>query len=132
LLARREFLSRYLCFKDDANGDLVIVFEPLPDSTKIDYGANLKVVRGKSTGVVRFKSINDDTQCEVVHVQHGDPGGFVPQNVVIAQLPRVMAGVGDMRELFQRDDAIDDADISKFAAIIRWESAPPPRARAPA
>jgi hypothetical protein len=62
-LTNREFLGRYLCFKEPA-GDLVLVMEALPDSTQVDYGANLKVVRAKTTGVVRFKSINDDTQCE--------------------------------------------------------------------
>jgi hypothetical protein len=62
-LTSREFVGRQMCFKEPT-GDLVLVFEALPNSTKVDYGANLKVVRGKSTGVVRFKSINDDTQCE--------------------------------------------------------------------
>ena len=31
-LSIREFLGRYLCFKEPA-GDLVLVFEALPDST---------------------------------------------------------------------------------------------------
>ena len=98
---------------------LVLVCEPLPDSTKVDYGANLKVVRGKTTGVYRFKSINDDTQCEVTLAQHLDAGGFVPERVAVANIPRVLSGVGEMRELFQRDDAVDGAKRSELAAIIK-------------
>jgi hypothetical protein len=59
----REYLCRYLCFKEKT-GDLVVVFKALPDSTTVDYGANLKRVRNKITGVYRFKPINDDAQCE--------------------------------------------------------------------
>ena len=117
-LTNREFLGRYLSFKEPT-GDLVLVFEALPDSTKVDYGANLKVVRGKTTGVYRFKSINDDTQCEVTLVQHGDAGGFVPERVMVAKIPQALSGVGEMRELFQRDDAIDGAKTSELAAIIK-------------
>jgi hypothetical protein len=117
-LTNREFLARYLSFKEPT-GDLVLVFEALPDITKVDYGANLKVVRGKITGVVRFKSINDDTQCEVTLVQHMDAGGFLPERVVVAKIPQALRAVGGMRELFQRDDAIDGAKISKLAAIIK-------------
>ncbi|GMI22407.1 hypothetical protein TeGR_g5792, partial [Tetraparma gracilis] len=122
-LTNREFLGRYLSFKEPA-GDLVLVFEALPDSTKVDYGANLKVVRGKTTGVVRFKSINDDTQCEVTLVQHGDAGGFVPERVMVAKIPQALRGVADMRELFQRDEAIDGAKQSELAAIINTSKQP--------
>ncbi|GMI25387.1 hypothetical protein TeGR_g1751, partial [Tetraparma gracilis] len=117
-LTNREFLARCLSFKGPT-GDLVLVFEALPDSTKVDYGADLKVVRGKTTGVYRFKSINDDTQCEVTLVQHGDAGGFVPERVMVAKIPQALGGVAEMRELFQRDDAIDDAERSELAFIIK-------------
>ena len=116
-LTNREFLCRYLSFKEPA-GDLVLVFEALPDSTKVDYGANLKVVRAKSMGVYRFKSINDDTQCEVTLVQHGDAGGFVPERVVVAKIPQALSGVAEMRELFQRDDAMDKVERDELAGII--------------
>jgi hypothetical protein len=58
----REFLNRFLSFKEPT-GDFVVVCAALPDSTEVDYGANLKVVRAKTTGVFRFKPINEDTQC---------------------------------------------------------------------
>ncbi|GMI41798.1 hypothetical protein TeGR_g11956, partial [Tetraparma gracilis] len=117
LLTNREFLGRYLCFKEPT-GDLVAVMEALPDSTKVDYGANSKVVRGKTTGVYRFKSINNDTQCEVTLVRHMDAGGFVPERVMVAKIPQALRGVGDMQELIQRDDAIDGANRSGLMAII--------------
>ena len=117
-LTKREFLSRFLGFKEPT-GDLVVICEALPDSTKVDYGANLKVVRAKTTGVIRFRPINDDTQCEVTLVQHGDAGGFVPERVVVAKIPQALNGVAEMRELFQRDDAIDGAKTSELAAIIK-------------
>jgi hypothetical protein len=120
-LMNREFLHRNLCFKEPT-GDLVVVFEALPDSTKVDYGANLKVVRAKSTGVVRFVPINDDTQCEVTLIQHGDAGGFVPERVVVAKIPLALSGAGFMRERFQRDDAIDGTKRSELAAIIKCDS----------
>ncbi|GMI27772.1 hypothetical protein TeGR_g9671, partial [Tetraparma gracilis] len=116
-LTNREFLDRVLSFKEPT-GDLVLVFEALPDITNVDYGANLKVVRAKTTGVVRFKPINDDTQCEVTLVQHGDAGGLVPERVAAAKIPQALGSVGNMRELFQRDDAIDGAKTSELAAII--------------
>jgi hypothetical protein len=117
-LTNREFLGRYLCFKEPT-GDLVLVFEPLPGNTKVDYGANLKVVRGKIMGVFRFKPINDGTQCEVALIQHGDAGGFLPKRVMVAKIPQVLRGVGEMREIFQRDDAIDGAKRSELAATIK-------------
>ena len=131
-LTNREFLGRYLSFKEPT-GDLVLVFEALPSSTKVDYGANLKVVRGKITSVMRFKSINDNTQCEVTLVQHWDAGGFVPERVVVAKIPLALSGVAEMRELFQRDDAIDGAKRSELAAIIKCvPPAVPPSPPAPA
>ncbi|GMI29072.1 hypothetical protein TeGR_g11360 [Tetraparma gracilis] len=117
-LTNREFLGRYLSFKEPA-GDLVLVSEALPDSTMVDYGANLRVVRAKTTGVLRFTPTNDDAQCEVTLVQHLDAGGFLPERVVVGKIPQALGGVGEMRELFQRDDAIDGAKISELAAIIK-------------
>jgi hypothetical protein len=114
----REFLARNLCFTDDTTGDLVYVAEPLPDSTKIDYGTSLKVVRGRATAVLRITSINDDTQCEVAHVQHLDTGGFVPERVMVAKLPQALHGVVEMREAFQRDDEVNKAEMDELAAII--------------
>jgi hypothetical protein len=117
-LTNREFLGRYLSFKEPA-GDLVVVFEALPDSTKVDYGTNLKVVRGKITGVVRFRPIDEDSQCEVTLVQHVNVGGVIPERVMVAKTPQALGSVGNMRELFQRDDAIDDAKRSELADIIK-------------
>ncbi|GMI35861.1 hypothetical protein TeGR_g6190, partial [Tetraparma gracilis] len=117
-LTKREFLGRYMCFKD-SSGDLILAFDALPGSLKVNYGANIKVVRAKTTGVFRFKPINDDTQCEVTLVQHGDAGGFVPERVVVAKIPEALVGVTDMRELFERDDAIDDTMRSELVALIK-------------
>ena len=135
-LTNREFLARSLSFKEPT-GDLVVVFEALPDSTKVDYGANLKVVRAKSKGLVRFTAINNDTQCEVTLVQHMDTGGFVPKRVMVAKTPQVLRSVADMRELFQRDDDIDGAKRSELAIIIKCAPStvpslpPPPRSLTP-
>jgi hypothetical protein len=128
-LTNREFLGRHIFFKEPA-GDFVIVIKALPGNTRVDYGGKLKVVRGKSIGVVRFKPIDDDTQCEVTLLLHGDPGGFVPERVVVAKIPEVLNGVAEMRELFQRDDAIDGAKRSELAAIIKC--VPPTRPPPPA
>ncbi|GMI25032.1 hypothetical protein TeGR_g8761 [Tetraparma gracilis] len=116
-LTNREFLTRYLSFKEPT-GDLVVVFEALPDTTKVDYGANLKVVRAKSTGIVRFKPINGDAQCEVTQIQHGEFGGLVSDRVVVAKIPQAVRGVSVMRERFQRDDEVDGAKRSELAGII--------------
>ncbi|GMI56889.1 hypothetical protein TeGR_g4895, partial [Tetraparma gracilis] len=80
------------------------------------------VVRAKTTGVIRFKPINGDTQCEVTLVQHGDAGGFVPERIMVAKIPQALSGVEEMREIFQRDDAIDGAKRSELAAIIKYLS----------
>jgi hypothetical protein len=117
-LTNREFLGRTLSFKEPS-GNLVVVFEALPDSTKVDHGANLKVVRAKMTGVYCFKPTNNDTQCEVTLVQHSDTGGFVPKRVMVAKIPQALRGVGNMLKLFQRDDATDGAKRSELADIIK-------------
>ncbi|GMI36375.1 hypothetical protein TeGR_g14709 [Tetraparma gracilis] len=122
-LTNREFLNRFLSFKEQT-GDLVIAFGALPDSTKIDYGADLKVVRGKGMGVYRFKPINNDAQCEVAFVQNLDAGGFVPERVTVAKIPQALRAVNDMQELFQRDDAIDGAKTSELASIINTSEQP--------
>jgi hypothetical protein len=75
-------------------------------------------VRGKTTAVIRFRPINDNTQCEVTLVQHGDAGGFVPERVVVAKIPQALSGVAEMRELFQRDDAMDKVERDELAGII--------------
>jgi hypothetical protein len=117
-LTNREFLARYLCFKEPS-GDLVVVCVALPDSAKVDYGANLKVVRAKTTGVLRFKPLNNATQCEVTQIQHWDVGGFIPERVAVAKIPEALGGVGGMRERFQRDGAIDGVERSELAAVIK-------------
>jgi hypothetical protein len=117
-LTNREFLTRFLCFKAKTTSDLVIIFAPLPQSTRVDYGANLKVVRGETTGVFRVKPINDNTQCQVTLLQHAHFGGIVPMRVLVAKVPQAMSGVGEMRELFQRDDAIDKVERDEFAGVI--------------
>jgi hypothetical protein len=117
-LMNREFLARYMCFTE-TNGDLILANEQLPDSASVDYGANFRVVRAKTTGVFRFKSINDDTQCEVTVIQHGDAGGFVPEQLAAAKIPQALRGVSEMRELFQRDDEIDGAIKSELVAAIK-------------
>jgi hypothetical protein len=130
-LTNREFLNRCLTFKEPG-GDLVAVSVALPDRTKVDYGAKLKVVRGKGMGILRCTPINGDTQCEVTRVNHFDVGGFVPERVVVAKTPQTLSSVGDMREVFQRDDAIDGANRSELAAIIKCvPPAVPPSPPAP-
>jgi hypothetical protein len=41
---------------------------------------------------------------------------------MVAKIPQALSPVGEMRELFQRDDAIDGAKRSELAAIIRCVS----------
>jgi hypothetical protein len=120
-LTNREFLGRYLCFQEPS-GDLVVVFEALPDSTKVDYGANLKVVRGKSTGITRFKSINNGTQCEVTLVNHLDAGGFIPERIAVAKIPLALGSVIKMRGKFQRDDAVDKMGRDELVSVIDREA----------
>ncbi|GMI25215.1 hypothetical protein TeGR_g3083 [Tetraparma gracilis] len=122
-LTNREFLTRYLSFKKQTD-DLVVVFEALADNTTVDYGGNFKVVHAKTRGFFRFKPINNDTQCEATLVQHGDAGGFVPTRVTVAKIPQALSGVAEMRELFQRDVAIDGAERSDRAASINTSKQP--------
>jgi hypothetical protein len=57
-----------------------------------------------------------------------DAGGFVPERIVVAKTPQALQGVAYLREKFQRDDAIDGAERSELAAIIKYvhPSRPPP------
>jgi hypothetical protein len=120
-LTNREFLGRQLCYKDDVTGDFVLVCEPLPENVKVDYGANLKVVRGNSSSILRITSIKNDTQCEVNLVQCGDAGGFVPERVIVAKIPVALSGVVELRELFQRDAAVDEVECDAAMDVLEHD-----------
>lgn len=119
---------RFLCYTDEAHknkadDDLVLVLDTLPDSTTVDYGDlnhPLKVVRAKATAMIRFKPINGNTQCEVTAVQHFDTNGLVPERYAVAKIPKALAYVRDMRELFQRDDAVDSEMIRELMDNIKY------------
>jgi hypothetical protein len=43
----------------------------------------------------------------------------VPERVIVAKIPEALSPVAEIRELFQRDDAIDGAERSELAAVVK-------------
>jgi hypothetical protein len=119
-LHTREFVGRQICFTD-ATGSLVVAFEPPPEAIVVDYGRRMNVVRGRTTGFMRFSPIADGTQCNLELYQQLDAGGRVPVFVVSSKTGQALSPVAEMREHFQRDDEVDAAERGRLAATIRDE-----------
>jgi hypothetical protein len=118
LLANREFISRQIMFSD-TNSDIVIVFEPPQEEVNVDYGANLKLVRGMTAGIVVFSPLPGDEQCKMTLYQVGDAGGYVPQRIFAGRMHAQLRSVATTQEEYQRHDEIDDAAIRATAALMR-------------
>jgi hypothetical protein len=119
-LHNREFVARQLCFKDNA-GRLVVVFEPPREEIVVDYGRRMNLVRGRSTGFLRFTPIASGAQCKLELYQQVDAGGRVPVFVVNSKAGQALSPVAEMREQFQRDDEVDELERDRLAATIRDE-----------
>jgi hypothetical protein len=117
-LRRREFVGRQVTCKEQS-GSLVLAFEPLSSKTQVDYGRAMNAVRGSATGFLRFTPLDGNTQCKLTLYQRLDAGGRVPVAVMNRTADKAMAGVGSLREAFQRDAEIDAGERDLLAPIIR-------------
>jgi hypothetical protein len=120
-LTNREYFSREICTVEDENTDaLVLVSEPMDSSAKVDYGATFKTVRAATRVHSRFVPLNA-TQCQVTFHLHFDFGGRIPQWAATAQVPKTLSTVGDLRNIFQRDDEVDAAERYKLVQGMKHE-----------
>jgi hypothetical protein len=115
-LLSREFLGRYICFSEASC--LVLANSPLPEATKVDYGSNMRIVRGTSRTFVRFEPIGD-AQCKVTLIARVDAGGIIPESVQRAKIPLALAGVGKLQEKFERNEEIDRANVHAVEEAIK-------------
>jgi hypothetical protein len=119
-LRRREFVNRQLCFTDKQTGDLVVVFDPLPETDKVDYGGDESaMVRAATKGVLRLSPMDDGSRCRVTLLQYAESGGFIPERVTAMKaVPAALSTLVNMANVFQRNEEIDAANMGAFAATV--------------
>jgi hypothetical protein len=118
-LSPREFLLRQLrAAEDDDTGVLLYVADPLTSTTMVDYGTTFKTVRGETRVYARFVPLNE-TQCKITLHQYFDAGGWIPEWAATLQIPKTLAVVDELRNVFQRDREIDQFDRSELVATMR-------------
>ncbi|GMI21435.1 hypothetical protein TeGR_g6424 [Tetraparma gracilis] len=118
-LTKRELVTRTLCFTEDG-GDLIVLFEPLPESYKVDYGFKPNAVRALSRGILRFSSFPGGDKCSATLIQYADLAGRVPVSVVNRNVVAgALSNLCLMRDTFQRDEEVDADARRKLARAIR-------------
>ena len=116
-LNNREFVARNLCAAD-TNGDLLFASVPVDDV--VDYGMNMRTVRGVARALVRFTPLGE-SQCKATHIQYLDAGGVIPARVIQRKIPLSLVPVGNLRDAFRRDDEIDKVERDGLARVMREE-----------
>ena len=101
-----------------ANGDSLVVSHSNDDV--VDYGGAYRTVRGFSRAVFRFSPLSD-TQCRGTFVQYLDVGGRIPSSVMVQQVPTQLLVLGEVMEVFKRDDEIDEAERRELARVVKDE-----------
>jgi hypothetical protein len=114
----REFLGRYISFAEA--GCLTLVSNPLPKETKVDYGANMRTVRGASTVVLKFEPAGD-AQCKVTLLLHLDAGGILSERVTVSKIPQSLNAVAFLQNTFERDKEVDGAERSGVEEAVKNE-----------
>jgi hypothetical protein len=98
----------------------VLVFCPLPEETKIDYGRKLRKVRATTMGIMRFEPVGE-SRCKVTVVQHGNLGGIVPERVMTSKIPLALSGIITLQQKFERDEEVDGAERSQVEDAIKTQ-----------
>jgi hypothetical protein len=117
-LSGREFVARQLCVAEECTNDIIIAVTPADDT--VDYGMNIRVVRGSTRACFRFSPIND-TQCSVTLCQYFDTRGLIPVFIVNSLIPTVLGALRECRIEFERDDEIDAAERANLAHTMEHE-----------
>jgi hypothetical protein len=86
----------------------------------LDYGTDIKAVRGLAWGVVRFSPKSQD-RCKIKLTVRVDAGGNVPVRVGNSKIPVALADARIMHDIFARDDEVDAADGDELARVIDHE-----------
>lgn len=113
----RELVARQVFLKDAA-GSFVVAFEPPMEAIVVDYGKNMRAVRGRATGYIKFTPAGN-AQCKLELYQRVDLGGRIPAWVVNRDFKQALVPAMNLRDLFQRDDEIDASDRGALATTIR-------------
>ena len=108
------------------DGSITLACTPVDDV--VDYGFKMKIVRAnafalyKITPVTRTPggSIDDSSieQCTVRITQKFELGGLIPIPILNAQVPSVLSVLVDLRQKFEKDDAIDAERRAKLALVM--------------
>jgi len=67
-----------------------------------------------------FTPVNE-TQCKVTLYQYADAAGLIPTRFVNSALSNTLGAMGDLRDVFQRDDEIDKAERDELARVMKDE-----------
>jgi hypothetical protein len=118
-LLSREFVQRQVCCTDASNA-IVVASEPPRTKTRVDYGTSMNVVRGTIVSFVRFTPAGNE-QCKLTLYQRADVAGRVPVFLVNRMAGRLMSPAAAMREQYQRDDEVDEAERRALMTIITGE-----------
>ncbi|GMH76095.1 hypothetical protein TL16_g06968 [Triparma laevis f. inornata] len=121
-LANREFVAKQV-WKTEENL-VYIVYESIDD--EVDYGVNMKTVRGSTRGFYRIEDLPDVggvKQCRVTFIIQADAGGIVPAYLVDQKIPAQLSIVQKGINAFRQDDQIDDAARLELSALMRdkWQ-----------
>ena len=121
--SKREFVNRLISARD-ANGDYLMASVPAKD--QVDYGMSSNTVHGMVRGIARiFVRIGTDTtdksRCRVTFYGYVDFGGYIPAALMSRAVPRMLAVVEDLRDVFQVDEEFDKEELARLASIIRGE-----------
>jgi hypothetical protein len=117
-LSSREFVARQLCVAEEGSSDIIMVATSVDDT--VDYGMNIRVVRGSTRACFRFSPIND-TQCSVTLFQYFDTRGLIPVFIVNFLMPTVLSALEECRTEFERDDEIDASERANLAQTMEQE-----------
>ncbi|GMI37358.1 hypothetical protein TeGR_g5104 [Tetraparma gracilis] len=116
-LTDREVVGRVVAAVDAA-GNALIACESTADV--VDYGANFKTVPCYAKALARFERIND-SQCKVVQINFFEPGGNIPAWILNANVGDILLNTVKVRDVFQRDDEVDELERDELAGIIELE-----------
>jgi hypothetical protein len=112
----REWVARNLTFVD-GEGNFFWAAESVPDL--VDYGTKFNTRRGQTIAFMRIEPIPGVArQCTVTLVQKIDAGGRIPAWIMDLRVAKNLLSVGDMRDVFARDDAIDADDRDALARVM--------------
>jgi hypothetical protein len=121
-LYKREFVLRVMGFTETDTGSVVICIESVPNEVQVDYGTPQRSVRGKVQCVIRLAPLQVQgcgDQCTATLLVYLDGGGYIGGKNARLMIPASVRALDELREVFQRDEELDQVNYSKLAIAFR-------------